>query len=64
MGREADIRFIDMPEDIRGNYQYFTQADTQRLVKAGYIQAFSTLEDDVARYVQQYLMENKTLECG
>ena len=64
MGRDADIRFVDMPEDIRGNYQYFTQADTQRLVKAGYIQAFSTLEDDVARYVQQYLMANKTLECG
>ncbi len=64
LGREADIRFVDMPEDIRGNYQYFTQADTDRLLKAGYIQVFSTLEEDVARYVQQYLMANKSLECG
>ncbi|MFM1898580.1 MAG: hypothetical protein RL577_820 [Bacteroidota bacterium] len=64
LDKEPDIRFIDMPEDIRGNYQYFTQADTGRLIEAGYIQAFSALEDDVAHYVQRYLRANKTLECG
>lgn len=64
LDKEPDIRFVDMPKDIRGNYQYFTQADTSRLIQNGYIQAFSALEDDVARYVQQYLMANKTLECG
>jgi ADP-L-glycero-D-manno-heptose 6-epimerase len=51
----ANIRFIDMPEDIRDKYQYFTEANMQKLRKAGYSEPFYSLEDGVKDYVQNYL---------
>lgn len=51
-----DIRFIDMPEDIREKYQYFTEADMNKLKQAGYTQPFYSLEDGVNDYVQHYLL--------
>ncbi len=55
MGREPDIRFIDMPERLRGKYQYFTQADAEKLHRAGYTKLFHSLEDGVADYVKTHL---------
>lgn len=55
-GLLPDIRFVDTPEDIRNNYQYFTQADMHKLRHAGYSQAFSSLEEGITDYVQQYLI--------
>ncbi len=52
---EPNILFIDMPEDIRDKYQYFTEANMQKLLKAGYKQPFYSLEEGVKDYVQQYL---------
>ena len=52
MGREPDIRFIDMPEAIREKYQYYTQAETQKLRAAGFDAPFAAIEDGVRRYVQ------------
>lgn len=57
MAREPDITYIDMPKDLQGKYQYFTQADMQKLRDAGYQKPFSTLEDGVKDYVQNYLMQ-------
>lgn len=57
MGREPDITYIDMPKDLQGKYQYFTQADMQKLRNAGYQKPFSSLEDGVKDYVQNYLMQ-------
>jgi len=54
----ANIRFIDMPEDIRDKYQYFTEANMQKLKEAGYGQAFYSLEDGVDDYVRNYLSQN------
>lgn len=54
-GMNPNIDFIDMPEDIRENYQYFTQADTHRLQQAGYLTAFTKLELAVDDYVVNYL---------
>lgn len=51
----ADIRFIDMPEDIRDKYQYFTEADMSKLRSAGYDRPFKTLEEGVDDYVRHYL---------
>ncbi len=51
----ADIRFIDMPEELRDKYQYFTEAKMQKLRTAGYTKAFTSLEDGVRDYVQNYL---------
>lgn len=52
---EPNIVFIDMPEDIRDKYQYFTEANMQKLVDAGYSDAFTTLESGVDDYVRNYL---------
>jgi len=51
----SDIRFIDMPEDIRDKYQYFTEADMSKLRSAGYDSPFKTLEEGVDDYVRHYL---------
>lgn len=61
MNRERNITFIDTPEDIRKNYQYFTEANINKLVEAGYIDGFYTLEQGVEDYVKNYLMENSYL---
>jgi ADP-L-glycero-D-manno-heptose 6-epimerase len=55
LGKEPDIRYVDMPRDIRAKYQYFTQADMTRLRAAGYARPFTSLEDGVTRYVRDYL---------
>jgi len=57
MGREPDITYIDMPKDLQGKYQYFTQANMQKLRDAGYKKPFSSLEEGVKDYVQHYLMQ-------
>ncbi len=56
LGKEADISFIDIPEDIRETYQYFTEANMAKLKSIGYTQEFTSLEDGVKDYVQNYLL--------
>ncbi len=55
LGRGPNIEYVDMPEQIRGSYQYFTQSEVEHLRKAGYNAGFTPLEDAVTRYVTQYL---------
>lgn len=55
LGTPPKIEYIDMPETIRGAYQYFTEADMTRLVEAGYNGGFTPLEDAVRTYVMGYL---------
>jgi ADP-L-glycero-D-manno-heptose 6-epimerase len=55
MGRKPDIRFIEMPEVLRGKYQYFTQAEMGKLRGVGYGKAFTSLEEGVEDYVAGYL---------
>ncbi len=55
LGIPPQISFVDTPLPIRGNYQYFTCADTAKLRRAGYNREFWTLEEGVADYVQHYL---------
>lgn len=57
LGRNPNITYIDMPQDLQGKYQYFTQAEMQKLRKAGYKAPFTSLEDGVKDYVQNYLMQ-------
>lgn len=58
MGKTPDITYIDMPEDLQGKYQYFTEASMAKLRATGYDQAFYSLEDGVKDYVQNYLMHD------
>jgi ADP-L-glycero-D-manno-heptose 6-epimerase len=55
LGREPEIEYIDMPVSIRDSYQYFTQAETENLRRAGYNADFTPLEAAVKRYVIDYL---------
>lgn len=48
---EPNIEYFDMPENLRGRYQYFTQADILKLRRAGYKKDFTGLEDAVKEYV-------------
>ena len=59
LDREPQIQFIDMPEDIREKYQYFTEADMQKLRNAGYTKNFYSLESGVDDYVRHYLVAGK-----
>ena len=53
--REPKIDFIDTPLHLRDQYQYFTQASMTKLKSAGYKNAFTSLEDGVQKYVQDFL---------
>ncbi|WP_299760071.1 ADP-glyceromanno-heptose 6-epimerase [uncultured Pontibacter sp.] len=57
MGVEANIDFMDTPENLRDNYQYFTEANMSKLRSIGYDRPFYTLEEGVKDYVQNYLMQ-------
>jgi len=57
MGKKANIRYIDMPENLRAQYQYFTEADMKKLKKALPKFKFMGLEAAVADYVQNHLMK-------
>ena len=59
MDLEPSISFVDTPEDIRGNYQYFTEANMEKLRGIGYSRPFHSLEEGVKDYVQQYLSNSK-----
>ncbi len=55
MGEELVVDWIDTPADLRDKYQYFTEAKMDRLREAGFTRTFTSLEEGVKRYVQQYL---------
>ncbi|OSZ78539.1 ADP-glyceromanno-heptose 6-epimerase [Chitinophagaceae bacterium IBVUCB1] len=52
----ADIAYIDTPADIRDKYQYYTEADMEKLLKAGYNTPTYSLEEGIADYVTNYLV--------
>ncbi|HKK38314.1 MAG TPA: ADP-glyceromanno-heptose 6-epimerase, partial [Cryomorphaceae bacterium] len=52
---EPKISFIDTPADIRDKYQYFTEANMEKLKGIGYEKEFTSLEEGVTDYVQNYL---------
>ncbi len=52
---EPSIQYIDTPEDIRDKYQYFTQANMDKLIHAGYDKPFMDIDEGVGDYVKQYL---------
>jgi ADP-L-glycero-D-manno-heptose 6-epimerase len=57
MGIKPNIEYIEMPEGLRNQYQYFTQAEMDKLRQAGCPVDFSPLEDSVRDYVVNYLQQ-------
>jgi len=62
MGKKENIEYIEMPESIRHQYQYFTQAEMSKLKNAGYDKDTTSLEDAIQDYVQNYLQKDGYLE--
>lgn len=58
MGKQTNIKFVPTPEDIRDKYQYFTEANMNKLQKIGYDEPFYTLEQGIDDYVKNYLLNN------
>jgi len=54
-----NIQFVDTPIDIRDKYQYFTEANMNKLRSLGYDKPFTSLEEGVTDYVKNYLMKNE-----
>jgi ADP-L-glycero-D-manno-heptose 6-epimerase len=52
---EDNIKFIEMPNDLNGKYQYFTEAKIEKLIHSGYTKSFMNLEEGVTDYYQNYL---------
>jgi ADP-L-glycero-D-manno-heptose 6-epimerase len=61
LGRDPQIDFIDMPDVLRGKYQYYTKADIAKLRGTGYARPMTPLTEAVRDYVQGYLVPNKKL---
>jgi ADP-L-glycero-D-manno-heptose 6-epimerase len=57
MDRPDNIQYVPTPEAIRQNYQYFTEAKMERLRAAGFERPFTSLEDGVARYLRDFLLQ-------
>lgn len=54
-----NIQYVDIPADIRQTYQYFTEANMQKLRNAGYTPPFYTLQQGIADYVEHYLVQHQ-----
>ena len=62
MGAKPEIEYVAMPDSVRNQYQYFTEADITKLKQAGYDKETTCLEDAIKDYVQNYLQKNAYLE--
>jgi len=54
------IKYIDMPNDLKGKYQYFTEANIKKLKDAGYTKPFLSIEEGVEDYAINYLTKSDT----
>lgn len=64
MGKLPKIEYIDMPDSIRHQYQYFTEADITKLRQTGYDKEPMSLEDAIVDYVQNYLQATPVIHPG
>jgi len=61
MGKKTNIEFVEMPDSIRNQYQYYTCADITKIREAGYEKETTSLEDSITDYVQNYLQKDEYL---
>lgn len=58
VGKPVKIEYIDLPENLREKYQYFTEANLSKIKSAGYNKSTTTLEDGITDYVKDYLLKS------
>lgn len=56
-----NIHFIEMPETMRPQYQYYTLADISKIRSTGYSRSTTSLEDAIREYVTMYLTSGARL---
>jgi len=61
MDKKPNIEYIEMPDSIRNQYQYYTCANIIKLRSAGHKKDPTTLEDAIKDYVQNYLQKSDYL---
>jgi ADP-L-glycero-D-manno-heptose 6-epimerase len=59
LGLPERIEFVDTPADIRDKYQYFTEANMDKLRRAGYATQAYSLEDGIHEYVTEFLANGR-----
>jgi ADP-L-glycero-D-manno-heptose 6-epimerase len=57
-GKKVEIKYIDLPAELKGQYQDFTQAEITKLRGVGFQKSFMTIEEAIGDYVKNYLMEH------
>jgi len=62
VGKPVDIEFIEMPTHLKDKYQYFTEANIDKIRGTGYTKKISSLEDGITDYVKNYLLLDKYLD--
>jgi ADP-L-glycero-D-manno-heptose 6-epimerase len=61
MNKPVNVEYIDLPDHLADKYQYFTEANTDKLKKAGYNAPVSSLEEGINDYVKNYLLGKQFL---
>lgn len=61
LGKEANIKYISMPDHLKNKYQYFTEAKMDKLYSKGYKGTIYTLEEGINDYVHSYLLNNNDI---
>lgn len=61
MGKEINIEYVDMPDSLKNQYQYYSKANLDKIRQAGYVSDVTSIEDSVRDYVVNYLAQDKYL---
>ena len=61
MEKPVNIEYIDMPENLRDRYQYYTKAEIGKLRALGYDKEITSLKDSIADYIRNYRLQDKFL---
>jgi len=61
LNKQVNIEYIDLPEHLHEKYQYFTEANINKIKKGGFNLPITTLEDGIADYVKNYLFGKQYL---
>jgi len=55
-GNKSNIKYINMPDDLKGKYQYYTEANLDKIKAKGLNLKFKNLKEGVNDYMQNYLL--------